>query len=163
MKLLKKIFLFTSCLYAVVICNAQNNKQSEIRDIYTIIESVFYGKTWEQQIDNKDRPSEFFIQIIVIDTSGKVTATHLLADERIKGCAYTILSKMSVRDFEKWKSVDYRGKSVLIPISLLALRDIPPSKTETSFIYDVSYLMAQEGKKVVLLDCLTLSWPKRSH
>jgi len=111
-----------------------------------LVKRVNYGNT---------APSEAFLCLLDIDSSGKISDVHLLADERNKDSAFAIFSRMRPSDFGDWQVKKCQGKTILIPITVIALG-------KPKYVKDLDGLNAfkpGETKNLIIIRPLSLGWP----
>jgi len=117
-----KILQLAACLFIYFSGHTQNGSGKELTQLQTIIFDFLSSR---DSNTNTERPSEFILCLLNIDSSGRVSDIHLLADDKNKDSAYNILSRMEPAAFKSWKEEKHKGKTIIIPVMILGPGDSP--------------------------------------
>ena len=92
--------------------------------------------------------------MLTTDSSGKVIAVNLLADEKNRDSAFAIFSKLEPKHFKDWQSKTCGGKTIIVPISLWTKRGLP------KYVNDLmAALKPAEGNNFVIVRGVAVGWP----
>jgi hypothetical protein len=155
--------LFIPGLFLLLMTHAQSLNKKQLSQLQGIIVD-FLDK---DENANKDRPSEFMLCLLEIDSIGAVAQIHLLADEKNKDSAYGILSRLTPDVFHNWKVEKCKNKTIIIPIINIALGKSPKYIEAVKDLYAVRpYLISNiridsETNKAVKLTVLQWTAPDR--
>ncbi len=148
-----KSILFAIILYALLPFSgvSQSLNSKEIEELMNIISQYLENNDRIPAYDNTNRPVEYILCYLDVDSTGAVSDIRLLADDKNKDSAFYCLSRMKTADLKSWKAEQCKGKTVLMPILSLAhgrrltyIQNIQPlyAENQLKVLYETNKLVA---------------------
>jgi hypothetical protein len=156
---MKSIFLFL-CISLINGLNvlSQDLTREESRDLTWIVYDFFYHSPISQRNVNKNTgKSERLIFLLKINQDSKISDVSVLADNNNIDSGYAILSKLSSKEFEGWKSKSVKNKLIILPVVVI--------NSDNNYMDIIDFLI-QFGKlgqspNMINLSGIEFRWPIR--